>query len=160
MRLFFLLGILSGFTLALPAHKELQRAFNELKFGEWKYCGDAETDAYTIKNVFVSQYMGIASVHVFGHVNREITKGARLLSALTMGKWPISVNEVDFCEFLKKEQPGAPQCPLKAGNLDMTINLSIPPNMPPSNYELHSIIRDAHESPISCLQGGFAIPGM
>lgn len=129
----------------------------ELKFGEWQNCGDSTKDAYSIQDVYVAQYMGTASIHIFGKVNREIREGATILSALTMGKWPISVQKVDFCEFLE-QQPIAPKCPLKAGQLNMTLQLNIPANMPPASYSLQSIIQDGDESQVACLKGSFSVP--
>lgn len=146
--------LLIASALALPASKQ---ETTELKFGEWKNCGDASKDAYAVQDVYVSQYMGTASIHVFGKVNKEISSGSTLLSALTMGKWPISVQKVDFCDFLEN-QPIAPKCPLKAGQLNMTLQLSIPANMPPASYSLQSVIQDGDENPIACLQGGFSVP--
>lgn len=144
-------ALLAAMAMALP------KAALELKFGEWQNCGNAAKDAYDVQDVYVSQYMGTASIHVFGRVNREIREGATLLSALTMGKWPISVQKIDFCEFLE-QQPIAPKCPLKAGQLNMTLQLSIPANMPPASYSLQSIIQDGNEAQVACLQGGFSVP--
>lgn len=85
-----------------------------------------------MKDVFVAQWEDTVSVHVFGEVMRQIDReaGATLISALNMGKWPISVNKLDFCEFLDT-QPIAPKCPLKKGELNMTLQLKVPNRMPP-----------------------------
>lgn len=72
------------------------------------------------------------SIHVFGEVLREVARdaGATLISALSMSNWPINVNKVDFCEWLDN-QPIAPRCPLKKGELNMSLQLQVPNRMPP-----------------------------
>lgn len=159
MKLYILSALFSSLIFALPAHQDTQKASAALTFGEWTSCGNAEVDSYVIEDVQVSQYMGKASIHLYGQVKREIKEGAVLLSALTVGKYPISVQKSDFCEFLRN-QPQAPKCPIGEGKMDMTLHLTIPPNMMPSDYTLQSLIMDADEQSIACLTGGFSVPAL
>lgn len=135
-------------------------AISELNFGEWSNCGNPAKDAYDVQDIYVSQYMGTASINVFGKVNKPVTAGSIILSALTMGRWPISVQKKDFCQFLE-EQPLAPKCPLKQGTLNMTLQLAIPGNMPPASYSLKTVIQDSTGGEqVACLQGDFQVPAM
>ena len=85
-----------------------------------------------MNDIFVAQWEDTVSVHIFGEVLREVDRntGASLISALSMDGFPISVNKVDFCDFLDN-QPIAPPCPLKKGELNMTLQLKVPMRMPP-----------------------------
>jgi hypothetical protein len=47
-----------------------------------------------------------------------------------MDSFPLNVNRVNFCEFLD-DQPIAPKCPLKKGELNMTLQLKVPARMAP-----------------------------
>jgi hypothetical protein len=85
-----------------------------------------------VNEIFVAQWEDTVSVHIFGEVRWQIDRemGASLISALSMDKYPISVNKVNFCDFLDN-QPIAPRCPLKRGELNMTLQLKVPTRMPP-----------------------------
>jgi hypothetical protein len=113
-----------------------------------------------VSDITVSQWEETVSINVFGQVLRPISREDKsiLVSALSMDQWPISVSKVDFCDFLE-QQPVAPHCPLARGDLNMTIHLRMPQKMPPSTYNLQSLVEDGNGNRVICLKGSFEIPG-
>lgn len=124
----------------------------------WSSCGQA-SDQFIVKGVFLTpdppkraQFM---SVRVVGTL-KEALAGGRFNYTVHFGIIPIVRDSLPLCEALELE-PKLPQCPLRAGDWDVTHQVELPPEVPFGKYTIKAAAWDQEGRQLFCVQGTTAI---
>lgn len=120
----------------------------------WTSCGEA-SDQFQIKGIFLTpdppKRARTMSVRVMGTL-KEALVGGRVNYTVHFGIIPIVQDSTPLCEVLKME-PGLPQCPLHAGDWDVSHSVQFPAEAPFGKYSIKAVAWDPEGRQLFCVQG-------